>query len=54
MDFHTKPTTFISKGIEFLICKTDLETDLVTIKNMSNGKRADIDYYKLQKIMNET
>jgi len=41
---------FKKGGIEFLICKTDIETNLVTIKNMSNGKKKDIDYYKLKKI----
>ena len=43
-------TTFKKGGIEFLISKTDIITDLVTIKNMSNGKKKDIDYYKLKEI----
>ena len=44
---------FKKGGIEFLICKTDLLTNLVTIKNMSNGKKKEIDFYKLSDLLDK-
>ncbi len=51
MDYHIKQPTFNHNSVDFLMCKTDLETNLVTIKNLTNGKKKDIDYDKLQKIL---
>ena len=42
---------FKSSGVEFLQTGTNVETNLVTIKNLSNNKTSEIDYYKLQKIL---
>ena len=48
--YPTKSLEFTSKGVKFLQCGIDLETDIVTIKNLDNGKIGEIDYYKLEKL----
>ena len=41
------------KGVDFLICCTNLTTNLVTVKNLETGNKKDIDYYKLQKLIDD-
>ena len=45
----SKPPTFTLKGVEYLNCGIDLRTDIVTIKNIKSGNYGEIDFYKLQK-----
>lgn len=52
MDFRTsKPPTFEIKGVEYMICGTNLETNLVNVKNINSGNYKEIDFYKLQKLI---
>jgi len=50
---ESKPPTFIVKGVEFLNCGCDLRTNLVTVKNIKSGEYKEIDFYKLQKIIED-
>jgi hypothetical protein len=46
-----KTLKFTVNGVEFLMTGIDLETDLVSVKNLTNNKTKEIDYYTLQKIL---
>lgn len=50
---NSKPPTFTVKGVDFLNCGIDLRTNLVTVKNINTGKHKEIDFYKLQKIIED-
>lgn len=44
-----KQPIFTIKGVEYLNCGIDLRTNIVTIKNIKSGNYGEIDFYKLQK-----
>lgn len=51
--YPVNPTTFKVGDREFLYCGTDLETNLVTVKNLLSGNKKDIDFYELQKLIED-
>ncbi len=42
---------FNYKGVDFVQTGINIDTNLVTIKNIKTGKTKEIDYYKLKKIL---
>ena len=46
---NVKQPTFTIKGVEYLNCGIDLRTNIVTIKNIKSGNYGEIDFYELQK-----
>ena len=53
MDCHTKNLEFEHKGVRFLQVGINLETDMVNVKNLSTGTYKEIEYHKLQKLLNK-
>lgn len=49
--YPIKDSTFTVGDREFLYCGTDLETDMVTVKNIESGNKKDINFYELQALL---
>ncbi len=43
--------TFEHNGKQYLMCGTNLETNMVNIKNLESGNYKEIDYYSLEQIL---
>jgi len=49
----SKPPIFTIKGVEYLNCGCNLVTNMVTIKNIKSREYQEIDFYKLQKMIED-
>ncbi len=50
---NSKPPTIKIGKNSYLYVSTDLVTNIVVLKNLTTGERGEIDFYELQKIIND-